>query len=100
MSQIAAASSQCLSSFDALCAELKSKGNASGEAQLTSLDGIRCEQGRFEAWCGSFGALDDGHCSLDSRLRESAEVLSNVTMLLRELQAALAESERVPSVLN
>ena len=92
MSQIAAVSSECLSSFDTLCAELSSLGAAPEEAQLTTVDGIKCEQGRFKAWCGSLGALD-GQCSLDSRLRESTDVFSNVTRLLRELQAALSESE-------
>ncbi|KAF2497514.1 hypothetical protein BU16DRAFT_537163 [Lophium mytilinum] len=53
--------------------------------------------GRYKVWLGNLGALQQGHGSLDFRLRESSVMQAHVIKLLDQLRSNLDESAAVVS---
>jgi len=62
-----------------------------------SPDKLEWEFGRFKIWCGNLGALQSGKSSLDSRLRESTVMCTNVLRHLARLNQTLIKSTEVTS---
>ncbi|KAF3144670.1 Checkpoint kinase 2 [Orbilia oligospora] len=60
-------------------------------------DKLEWEFSRFQLWCGNLGALQVGNSSLDSRLRESTVIRTNVFKHLLRLSRTLVESTEVVS---
>ncbi|TGJ70079.1 Checkpoint kinase 2 [Orbilia oligospora] len=60
-------------------------------------DKLEWEFSRFKLWCGNLGALQVGNSSLDSRLRESTVIRTNVFKHLLRLSRTLVESTEVVS---
>jgi hypothetical protein len=55
-------------------------------------DGLQDEIGRFRVWSGNLGALQQGHSSLDYRLRDSPLLSSNALKFLKELEDNINEA--------
>lgn len=85
----------CLGSFEELTAALKKAGAEISESMPP--DELQWQFGRFKIWCGTLGALQSGKSSLDSRLRESSVVGTNVSKHLASLYRTLENSMEVVS---
>ncbi|EXJ78183.1 hypothetical protein A1O3_09344 [Capronia epimyces CBS 606.96] len=95
MESITAIARACFDSFGQLTATLT---KASAEhCESTPPDKIEQEFGRFKIWCANLGALQTGKSSLDSRLRESVVIRTNVLKHLARLDQTLVKSREVTS---
>ena len=95
MESIAEIARACLGSFRKLMDALT---EASVEyCKSMPPDKLEWEFGRFKLWCGNLGALQNGKSSLDSRLRKSVVVRTNVLRHLARLDQTLIKSTEVTS---
>ncbi|XTI84220.1 hypothetical protein V2W45_1366184 [Cenococcum geophilum] len=85
----------CLGSFTRLTAALTEASAENCESMPP--DKLEWELGRFKIWCGNLGALQSGRSSLDSRLRESTVMRTNLLKHLARLDQTLIKSTEVAS---
>jgi hypothetical protein len=83
----------CRQKFTALLTGLES--GPPGHREWMHPTALETEHERLRIWSGSLGAMQAGHSSLDSRLRESTVILGNVVALLTDLYQALAKSKSI-----
>ncbi|KAK6541415.1 hypothetical protein TWF694_007227 [Orbilia ellipsospora] len=95
MESIADIARICLSSFGKLTSSLTKTSAENRESMPPGK--LEREFDRFKIWCGNLGALQSGNSSLDSRLRDSTVVRSNVLKHLARLNQTLVESTEVTS---
>lgn len=60
--------------------------------QSAALGSLNDSHGRFRLWSGNLGVFQDGHASLDWRLRGSSITMRNVLGLIGDLNDDLSES--------
>jgi len=88
MNSIRDRAKQAVQLFNDYCHELSQNPlSPSSQSHQVVVGGLR---GRFGSWCGNLGALQDGHASLDWRLRDSKsmkkEILSHLSGLTEDLE--------------
>lgn len=81
----------CLGNFGRLSTAL----GQTIEEYYEPMSNLEWEFGRFKIWCGNLGALQSGSSSLDSRLRESTVMRTNVSEHLASLNQTLINSIQV-----
>lgn len=91
MTSISNATSLCMRSFSLLTTALAAGEREHWESMPP--EKIEMEHERFKIWSGNLGALKNGRSSLDSRLRESTLMQSNIMKLLTRLDLILQNSK-------
>ncbi|KAK6331781.1 Checkpoint kinase 2 [Orbilia javanica] len=95
MDSIAGIARICFNRFRELTTALTLGSEENRESM--PLEALEWEFSRFKIWCGNLGVLQTGSSSLDSRLRESTVVRTNVFEHLVRLDRALLKSKEVAS---
>lgn len=87
---IASASNGCLKAFDLLSSGLIASGDNNKSCMPPMA--LNNQRDRFKIWAGNLGALQQGHASLDFRLKESSFLQTTFLELLSRLRDTLSRS--------